>query len=267
MIKFDDSRLNSLIKEAGKLVDNDPLIWAGWEISSIKKNFEAIQRLISDEWVTKEEKNWLLGSIFKSWFKEEWFQYKSFEEKINSIFRQFDLTHNSIENSISMYEKYSLGLTEEIAKLETFLWELVMEDLDDADKLKISNYSIMLDTLKLSLVRVNMSLNSAKQLEGTMSWTRPLFQTLLSSAMIEIAGQRTLDAWAQMIATLSWTIETMSKSLTENTIRTSALALDLWTKPLLSSGALKENILLLWNKIQEMEESRKNYILNIGKDE
>jgi hypothetical protein len=44
-----------------------------------------------------------------------------------------------------------------------------MEDLDDADKLKISNYSIMLDTLKLSLVRVNMSLNSAKQLEGTMS--------------------------------------------------------------------------------------------------
>lgn len=262
MEKYDVSYYNELISKTWKLIDDDPLLWATWEIEAIKENFEAIQNAINNKAMDDDEKKWLFARIINSmvgWDKE--FQYKSFEWKINAIFRQYDLTFDSIKNSIEMYEQYAEWLESENSNLEEFINWIDEEELSSPDKGQLNNYKVMLATLQTSLWRINMSKSSALELSKTMEITRPIFQATLSSCLIEVAGQKTIDASMQMLSTLSGTVENLSNKLTEATVKTSQMALEVWSKPVLNAWKIQQNMLLLQNTFDELEERRNQLLL------
>ncbi len=268
MEKYNVDSMNDLINKTWKLIDNDPLLNATEEIDNIKKNFEAIHQAINNTQVTSEERKWFLAAIFGRMIgKEEGFQYKSFESKINSIFRQFDLTFTSVENSIEIYTEYGTGLTWEISKLDEFLKWVKEEELEGNDIGEFRNYTIMLENLRLSLWRIEMSMKSAKELHETMRTWRPIFQALLSSCMIEVAWQRSIDASVQMLWTISGTIEWLSQKLTESTVKTSQIALEVGSKPVLCAGKLQDNMLMLKWAIDDLEERKNKYLLTNWKKE
>lgn len=250
MLKYNLDNLNNLIKSTGKLIDQDPLTDSIDEVWLIKKQFLAIQEAIEDK--SPEKSKWLLATIFSWWSsRDEWFQFKNFEWKINSIFSQFDVVHSGIQHTMWMYKKFSEWLATENVKLKEYLDTTVAATADES--IELSHYKVMLDTLNLSLDRINLSYKSALDLDRTMEVTRPIFQAVLSSCMIEVAGQRTLDASIQMNDILKGTIESMSDKLTQNTIYTSQRALEIWTTPLLAAPKLQENILLLGKALEDIE--------------
>lgn len=261
MEKFDLTKLNNLIKETSKLIDNDPLTQSVEEVWLIKKQFDSLQDAIQSQ--DKEKSKWFLTTFFNSIAKrDEWFQMKSFEWKINSIFSQFDLVHESIQNTIEMYEKYSVWLELEINALTDYLTAIDKETLEQKDLQVISHYEVMLDTLNLSLQRIKLSLVSATDLELTMENTRPIFQAVLSSCLIEVGWQRTSDSSIQMIQILQGTIESMSTKLTESAVSTSKLAYNITTRPLLDTGKLQNNMLALWNALQDIEDKKQLLLSN-----
>ena len=265
MEKYDLTNLNTLIQKTWKLIDNNPLTVAVDEVSLIKKQFEAIQNSIEDK--QPEKSKTLLQSIFSGWGKrDENFQYKDFEGKINSIFSQFDLIHWSIKHTIKMYESYEEWLVKENAELLAYIAVNDIEWLSIEDMNQLNHYKIMLSTLQLSDERIKLSLKSAHDLESTMEVTKPIFQAVLSSCMIELAGQQTLDSSIRMQEVLKGTIETMSTKLTEASVHTAHKALEISTTPLLEAPKLKANILMLSNALQEIEKKKSNLILTSWKD-
>lgn len=263
MEQYDVTYYNELISKTWKLIDEDPLLGVSGEIESIKENFEAIHNAINNKSMDDKEKQWLFARIISSmtgWDKD--FQYKSFEWKINSIFRQFDLTSDSIENSIEMYSQYAEWLESENTKLAQFLEDINQEELEPKDRKQFTNYQVMLGTLQTSLGRINMSKESAQELFETMAITRPIFQATLSSCLVEVAGQKTIEASVQMLSTLSGTVENLSSKLTEATIKTSSMALEVGSKPILNAGKIQENMLLLQSTFEEMEERRNQLLLS-----
>jgi hypothetical protein len=261
-LSYDVSFYNELISKTGKLIDEDPLLWATWEIEKIKESFDTIHEAINNASISENEKKWLLWKVFSNLLWDKKFDYTSFEGKINWIFRQFDLTFESIQNSIEMYEQYSEWLQSENEKLKEFISSVEEEKLSTKELSQFNNYKIMLSVLETSLWRINLSKDSALELSETMKITRPIFQSTLSSCLIEVAGQKTIDASIQMLSTLSWTVESLSNKLTKSTIETSKLALEAGTKPILSSSKIEENMLLLSNAFEELENRREQLLLN-----
>lgn len=269
MEKYNIKSIQGLIKKTGELIDDDPLLGASNEIDSIKENFEAIHNAINNKSISETEKKWFISKVFWSWAKkDEGFRYKTFEWKINSIFKQYDLVFESVGNSIKMYLEYWAGLNLEINSLTTFLDNINEEELETNDLAQFRNYQVMLNNLKLNLGRIAMSKESAENLHRTMESWRPIFETLISSCMIEISWQRTIEASFQMLTTISGTVEAMSDKLTQSTIESSKIALETWTKPVLCAGKLNDNMLLLKWAVDELQKT-KNLLLtnNNPKDE
>ncbi len=271
MEKYDVSAMNDLIGRTWKIIDKDPLLSLWDEVSSIKENFEAIHKAISDEGIDENEKRGLLWKVMAKLIgKDEGFQFKSFEEKINSIFRQFDITFESVSGTIEMYTKYGEGLNKEIGSLASFLDGIDTNTLSPEDRGVYANYEAMKNTLINSLWRIEMSVKSAEKLHNIMETGRPMFQALLSSCMIEVSGQRSIDASTQMIGTLTWTIESLSNTLTESTIKSSKQAIAISTQPVLSSSHLEGTMLKLQGAFSEMKKQQEDYanklILEQSKD-
>lgn len=256
MNKYNLDTLNSLIKETAKLIDEDPLTSSVEELALIKKQFDAIQNTIQDESI-KDKSKWIIASIFSSWSsRDEEFVFKTFEWKINSIFEQFDLVHESVDNTIEMYVKYSEWLSKEINLLSNYIDSISKDDLSNEDIRLLNNYEVMKNTLQLSYDRIKLSLTSAWELSSTMEITRPIFQAVLSSCLIEVSGQKTLDSSIQMNNILSGTIDALSDKLTKASIDTSKTVIDITTKPLLWNSSLNANIKLLGNALEELNKKK-----------
>ena len=63
-----------------------------------------------------------------------------------------------------------------------------------------------------------MRLDSANKLSLSMSSSRPIFKTLLSTAIIETSSQKAIDASMQAMEVMGDTIDKMSSELTDKAI-------------------------------------------------
>lgn len=254
--------MNRLIDNTWRLIDGDALNEHVWEIEEIKSNFFAIQKAINNEKIDEKEKKWIIASIFQWWMKKDKeFWYKTFKWKIDSIFYSFDNVYESVWNIVETYTKFGEGLVLELNKLNEFIVENDVETLTPIEQREMSWYKVMQTNLTLTLNRLWMQKTSAEELFETMRINRPIFQTILSSCLIEIAWQRTLDASMQMLSTMSGVINTTSETLTKSTIATSYAALEAGSRPMLDSGKLQDNIKLLWKALEDIDKKKTQLLL------
>ena len=101
-----------------------------------------------------------------------------------------------------------------------------------------------------------MRLDSASKLSLAMSSSRPIFKTLLSTALIETSSQKALDASMKAINIMGSTIDKMSSELTDKAIESSRKSEELSSKPVLSASVFVDNVTKLKNHFDTIEAYR-----------
>jgi len=104
--------------------------------------------------------------------------------------------------------------------------------------------------------RLNMRLDSANKLSLAMSSSRPIFKTLLSTALIETSSQKAIDASMKAMEVMGNTIDKMSSELTDKAIESNKKSEEMTSKPILSTSVFIENVTKLKNYFDEMESYR-----------
>ena len=115
--------------------------------------------------------------------------------------------------------------------------------------------------------RLLMRLDSASKLSLAMNSSRPIFKTLLSTALIETSSQKALDASMQAMEVMGSTIDKMSSELTDKAISSSKKAEEMASKPVLSSTIFIENVTKLKNHFEEIDNYRKQIKIEAQKEQ
>lgn len=84
-----------------------------------------------------------------------------------------------------------------------------------------ANLTVLIGNLKMTEKRLLMRLDAAQKLSLSMNSSRPIFKTLLSTAMIETSSQKALDASVKAMDIMGSTIDKMSSDLTDKAIESS----------------------------------------------
>ena len=222
----------------------------------------------------------LLGQLAKAIdakFDEASFNMKSMEGKIQVIFSGFDQAYKSLNTSVDMQKDFLDGIDSNIdkvvaykeflaIKLEEFKVKLA-EATDENEKVKLemfirnveffqSNLIVLIGNLEMARKRLLIRLDSASKLSLAMSSSRPIFKTLLSTALIETSSQKALDASIKAIGIMGTTIDKMSSELTDKAIESSRKAEELSSKPVLSTSVFVENVTKLKNHFETIESYR-----------
>ena len=100
-----------------------------------------------------------------------------------------------------------------------------------------------------------MRLDSASKLSLSMSSSRPIFKTLLSTAIIETSSQKAIDASMKAIGVMGETIDKMSSELTDKAIESSRKSEEIASNPVLSTQVFVENV----NKLKAHFETIESY--------
>jgi hypothetical protein len=115
---------------------------------------------------------------------------------------------------------------------------------------------VLIGNLEMARKRLLIRLDSASKLSLAMSSSRPIFKTLLSTALIETSSQKALDASIKAIGIMGTTIDKMSSELTDKAIESSRKAEELSSKPVLSTSVFVENVTKLKNHFDEIDAYR-----------
>lgn len=151
-------------------------------------------------------------------------------------------------------------------KIEEFK-EKSFDTVDEATKMKYdmfirhveyfqSNLVVLIGNLDMARKRLLMRLDSASKLSLAMSSSRPIFKTLLSTALIETSSQKALDASMKAINIMGSTIDKMSTELTDKAIESSRKSEELSSKPVLSASVFVDNVSKLKNHFDTIEAYR-----------
>ncbi len=203
---------------------------------------------------------------------------KGLEGKIGVIFSGFDQSYESINTSIDMQKDFVEGIDKNLdkvvaykdyieTKIEEFKARLeATEDEDEKQKLAMfisnveyfqSNLIVLIGNLDMARKRLLMRLDSANKLSLAMNSSRPIFKTLLSTALIETSSQKALDASMKAMDIMGSTIDKMSSELTDKAIDSAKRAETMAAKPVLSSTVFIENVTKLKNHFEEIDDYRK----------
>lgn len=120
----------------------------------------------------------------------------------------------------------------------------------------LSNLVVLIGNLEMARKRLLMRLDSASKLSLAMSSSRPIFKTLLSTALIETSSQKALDASMKALDVMGETIDKMSSELTDKAIESSKRSEELASKPVLSASVFVENVTKLKNHFDQIESYR-----------
>jgi anion-transporting ArsA/GET3 family ATPase len=120
----------------------------------------------------------------------------------------------------------------------------------------VSNLVVLIGNLEMARKRLLMRLDSASKLSLAMSSSRPIFKTLLSTALIETSSQKALDASMKALNVMGETIDKMSSELTDKAIESSRKSEELSSKPVLSASVFVENVTKLKNHFDQIESYR-----------
>ena len=275
--------IDSIISETAAIIDHDPIMQVSDTLAKMNGDVQTVYKEIidNDGTVMKIAKSIpLIGSLAKtldSKWDEASFNIKSLEGKIQVIFSGFDQAYSSLNTSVDMQKKFIDGIDANLGKvvaykdystvkIEEFRTRASTET-DENQKLKYemfirhveyfqANLVVLIGNLDMARKRLLMRLDSAAKLSLSMSSSRPIFKTLLSTALIETSSQKALDASMKAISVMGETIDKMSSELTDKAIESSRKSEELSAKPVLSSTVFIENVTKLKNHFDTIESYR-----------
>lgn len=275
--------IDSIISETATIIDSDPIMNVSDKLTEMNNSVQGVYKeIINNDWVVmKIAKNLpLIGNLAKALdakWDEARFNIKSLEWKISTIFSGFDQSYSSLNTSIDMQKKFLDWIDENLWKViayKNFLDIKIeefknknLESEDETTKMKYdmfirhveyfqSNLVVLIGNLDMARKRLLMRLDSASKLSLAMSSSRPIFKTLLSTAIIETSSQKALDASMQAINIMGSTIDKMSTELTDKAIESSKKSEELSSKPILSASVFVDNVTKLKNHFDTIDSYR-----------
>ncbi len=275
--------IDSIISETAAIIDHDPIMQVSDTLAKMNGDVQTVYKEIidNDGTVMKIAKSIpLIGSLAKtldSKWDEASFNIKSLEGKIQVIFSGFDQAYSSLNTSVDMQKKFIDGIDANLGKVVAYKDYLTVKieefrtrastETDENQKLKYemfirhveyfqANLVVLIGNLDMARKRLLMRLDSAAKLSLSMSSSRPIFKTLLSTALIETSSQKALDASMKAISVMGETIDKMSSELTDKAIESSRKSEELSAKPVLSSTVFIENVTKLKNHFDTIESYR-----------
>lgn len=276
--------IENIISETAKIIDKDPIMNVSWELERMNSEVQGVYKEILDnDWPfmkllkTIPVIGWIASKI-DSKLDETKFNMKTVEWKINVIFSWFDQSYNSINTSIDMQKKFLDGIEMNLWKVIAYkeflsskiqdLQKRIEETKDEEEKKKLAmfvqnveffqtNLVVLIWNLEMAKKRLEMRLDSASKLSLAMNSSRPIFKTLLSTALIETSSQKAIDASMKAMNVMGSTIDKMSSELTDKAIKSSKEAEKVASKPVLSTSQFMENVTKLKNHFDEIESFRK----------
>lgn len=276
--------LDNIISQTAKIIDADPIMNVSDELQKMNGEVQTVYKDIIDNDGTFMK---IMKSIPGIWNIATWadnkvdeakFNMKSLEGKIGVIFSGFDQSYESINTSIDMQKDFVEGIDKNLDKvvaykdyIETKIEEFktrLENTTDENEKQKLamfisnveyfqSNLIVLIGNLDMARKRLLMRLDSANKLSLAMNSSRPIFKTLLSTALIETSSQKALDASMKAMDIMGSTIDKMSSELTDKAIESSKRAEEMAAKPVLSSTVFIENVTKLKNHFEEIDDYRK----------
>lgn len=275
--------IDNIISETAKVIDKDPIMNVSGELEKMNNDVQSVYKEILDTDGTfmKLLKTipviWGIASKIDGKIDEAKFNMKTVEGKIWVIFSWFDQSYNSINTSIDMQKKFLDGIEANLGKVVTYkdfvtqkieeLQQRVVETTDEDEKRKLvmfiqnveffqTNLVVLIGNLDMAKKRLEMRLDSATKLSLAMNSSRPIFKTLLSTALIETSSQKAIDASMKAMDIMWKTIDKMSAELTDKAISGSKKAEEMASKPILSTQQFMENVTKLKNHFDEIEDFR-----------
>jgi hypothetical protein len=275
--------IDSIISETATIIDSDPIMQVSNTLAEINGEVQEVYKEIinNDGTVMRIAKSMpILGGLMKrldSKWDEAAFNMKNLEGKIQMIFSGFDQAYASLNTSIELQKKFLEGIDANIGKVVAYKEFLNIkieefrakgiEATDEATKMKYdmfirhveyfqSNLVVLIGNLDMARKRLLMRLDAASKLALSMSSSRPIFKTLLSTALIETSSQKALDASMAAIEVMGETIDKMSSELTDKSIESARKSEELSSKPVLSAAVFVENVTKLKNHFDTIESYR-----------
>lgn len=283
--------IDSIIDETSKIIENDPIMDVSDSLSSINKQMNTVyEEIINNDGSTMKflKSIPLVGSLAKmvdEKFDEQSFNIQSINEKISTIFSGFDQSYKSLNVSIDMQNDFLEGIEQNLGKVinyKNFLdikleeFKQNLENKEDEEKIKLfiksveffqTNLTVLIGNLEMAKKRLLIRLDSARKLSLSMNSSKPIFKTLLSTAVIEISGQKAIDASMTAITAMSQTIDKMSSTLTDEAIKSNKKAEELSSKPILSLNIFIENVNKLKTHFEEIETYREQVSIEAKKEQ
>ncbi len=275
---------DEIVSQSAKIIENDPIMKVNDELLKVNTEVQWVYNEIlnKDNSITQTLKNipliwWLVQKI-----QDKKFDIKSTENKIQTIFSWFDISYNSLNTSIDLQRNFVDWINQNISKVENyknFIDEKIISfkaqiesetDLEKKEQLSLFlknveffnwNLVVLIWNLKLTEKRLLIRLDSAWKLSLSMNASRPIFKTLLSTALIETSSQKALDSSLKAMEMMWSTIDKMSSELTQKTIDSALKSEQASTKPVLSNTVFVENVTKLKNHFDEIENYRKDSLL------
>ncbi len=213
--------IDSIISETATIVDSDPIMNVSNTLAEMNGEVQEVYSEIidNDGTMMRIAKTLpLIGGLAKKLdakWDEAAFNIKGLEGKIQTIFSGFDQSATSLNTSIDMQKKFLEGIDQNLGKVvayKEYLAEKIeefktksLESKTENEKMKYdmfirhveyfqSNLVVLIGNLDMARKRLLMRLDSASKLSLAMSSSRPIFKTLLSTALIETSSQKALDA-------------------------------------------------------------------------
>jgi len=286
--------LDDIISETAQIIDKDPIMNVSKELKQMNGEVQEVYKDIIDNDGTfmKIMKSipvvWSIATAVDNKIDEAAFNMKGLEGKIQVIFSGFDTSYESINTSIDMQKDFVEGIDKNLDKvvaykdyIETKIQEFksrLEETTDEDEKQKLSmfisnveyfqsNLIVLIGNLDMARKRLLMRLDSANKLSLAMNSSRPIFKTLLSTALIESSSQKALDASMKAMDVMGSTIDKMSSELTDKAIESSKKAEEMASKPVLSSTIFIENVTKLKNHFEEIDDYRKQIKIEAEKEQ
>ncbi len=285
--------IDNIISETAIVIDNDPIMNVSWELEKMNNSVQWVyEEIINNDWVLMRIAKsiplvWSLAKTLDKKFDEASFNMKWVEGKIETIFKWFDVSYESVNKSIDLQKNFLDWIDSNLAKVIAYkefisnkieeLKKKIEETTDEKEKNKLSlflrnveffqwNLVVLIGNLDMARKRLLMRLDSANKLSLAMSSSRPIFKTLLSTAIIETSSQKAIDASMKAMDVMGKTIDKMSSELTDKAIEWNKKAEEMSSKPVVSTSVFIENVTKLKNHFDEIEDFRKNIALEAEKE-
>lgn len=277
------SPIDDIISQTAQVIDKDPIMNVSWELEKMNTEVQWVYKEILDNDGTFMK---LLKTLPVIWWiatKIDWkideanFNMKTVEWKISVIFSGFDQSYNSINTSVDMQKTFLEWIEANLWKVISYkdfittkitdLKNKVEQTTDEEEKRKLlmfiqnveffqTNLIVLIWNLDMAKKRLEMRLDSATKLSLAMNSSRPIFKTLLSTALIETSSQKAIDASMKAMNIMGSTIDKMSAELTDKAIEWSKKSEEMASKPVLSTTQFIENVTKLKNHFDQIDDFR-----------
>jgi len=178
-----------------------------------------------------------------------------------------------IEDNLGKTEAYKNFLAEKIEDFQTTIAETENEDEKNKYVMFLQNVEffqtnliVLIGNLEVAKKRLEMRLDSATKLSLAMNSSRPIFKTLLSTALIETSSQQAIDASIKTMQVMGSTIDKMSKDLTDKAIAGTKKAQEISSKPVLSTSQFVENVSRLKVHFDQIDDFRQQIAQEAAKE-